>query len=53
MKCSFCKAKTEKIEKGWGRAKLVFDGKKVELIFCPKHRKEAEAKLDTVLLAND
>lgn len=52
MECSFCKAKTEKIEKGWGRAKLVVGDKRVELIFCSKHRKEAEAKLD-VLLAND
>ena len=48
MQCSFCKAKTEKIKEGWGRAKLAVGDKKVDIVFCPKHRMEAEAKLDVV-----
>lgn len=48
MKCSFCEAVTKEIKGGWGRTKLVVGDKKVDVIFCPKHRKEAEAKLDAV-----
>ena len=52
IQCLFCEAmieNTEKLPEGWGRAKLVVGGKeKVNITFCPKHRKEAEEKLDLI-----
>ena len=52
IKCSFCEAiieNTEKLPEGWGRAKLVVgDEEKVNITFCPEHRKEAEEKLDLI-----
>jgi hypothetical protein len=44
--CSFCPARTDRIRNGWGHAKLVTPGGMVEVTFCPKHRNEAEDKLD-------
>jgi len=46
--CSFCEARVygQKLPSGWGHAKLVVGGKTTEVTFCPKHRKEAEKKLD-------
>jgi len=44
--CSFCPAKSNKIKNGWGYAKLTTPIGLVEVTFCPKHRKEAEAKLN-------
>ena len=50
IQCSFCEAIIENVEKlpeGWGRAKLSLNDKEVvNITFCPKHRKEAEKKLD-------
>lgn len=46
--CSFCQAKTDRIEDGWGYAKLQTPSGNTEVTFCPKHRKEAEAKLDVI-----
>lgn len=45
-KCSFCPAQSNEIKKGWGYAKLTTPNGLVEVTFCPKHRKEAEEKLD-------
>lgn len=48
--CSFCKNVTNtyegKLPAGWGYAKLSVGNKVTEVTFCPKHRKEAERKLD-------
>ena len=45
--CSFCQDNTDKIDFGWGYAKLVTPSYGViEVTFCPKHRLEAEEKLD-------
>ena len=47
--CSFCEAKVPdsvKLPYGWGHAKLSVGSKITEVTFCPKHRKEAEKKLD-------
>lgn len=50
IKCDFCEALRENKQgytHGWGHAKLQFgDNPPVEVTFCPKHRKEAEEKLD-------
>ena len=52
-KCSFCKAKTErqadgKLPDGWGLAKGTVQGQSFDITFCPKHRGEAEGKLDLI-----
>jgi hypothetical protein len=47
-KCSFCPAETDRIISGWGYVELETPGGKVGVTFCPKHRKEAEEKLDIV-----
>ena len=47
--CTFCEAKVPdcmKLPDGWGRAKLSVGKEVTEVTFCPKHRKEAEARLD-------
>lgn len=45
-KCSFCPAQSNTIKNGWGYAKLTTPSDEVEVTFCPKHRNEAEEKLD-------
>ena len=48
-KCTFCEAKVPdgmKLPDGWGHAKLSVGEEITEVAFCPKHRKEAEKKLD-------
>ena len=50
--CTFCEAKVPdcmKLPGGWGRAKLSVGKEVTEVTFCPKHRKEAEEKLDLAL----
>ena len=48
--CSFCdeKSNSDKLPEGWGRAKGKVEAKKFDITFCPKHRKEAEKKLDLI-----
>jgi len=46
FKCSFCPLGTNSIKAGWGYAKLSTPTGTTEVTFCPKHRKEAEVKLD-------
>ena len=50
-KCNFCVAEVERdkwgnLPEGWGKARLETDDKEIEVTFCPKHREEAEHKLD-------
>jgi len=56
IKCDFCEALRENekgYSDGWGHVKLQFDSNPpVEVTFCPKHRKEAEKKLDIAFSAN-
>ncbi|MBA7654778.1 hypothetical protein ES703_62671 [subsurface metagenome] len=52
-KCSFCEEKTDrdsggKLPDGWGKAKGNVSGESFDITFCPKHRKEAEEKLDII-----
>ncbi len=50
-KCSFCEAKAPdnvKLPDGWGHAKGNVLEQKFDITFCPKHRKEAEEKLDLI-----
>jgi hypothetical protein len=50
-KCDFCDAQVPdsmKLPSGWGRARLTVGKQTTEVTFCPKHRKEAEKKLDLV-----
>ena len=47
--CDFCEAKVPdsvKLPEGWGRAKFSVGENVTKVTFCPKHRKEAEEKLD-------
>jgi len=51
-KCSFCEAKVPdsvKLPEGWGTARGKVFGVEFDIAFCPKHRKEAEDKLDLIL----
>lgn len=52
-KCSFCEETTDrtsdgKLPDGWGKAKGNVLDESFDITFCPKHRKEAEGKLDII-----
>ena len=49
--CSFCEEIEGKLPEGWGRAKGNVFGESFDITFCPKHRKEAEEKLDVIFKA--
>ena len=50
IKCSFCETKInlESLPEGWGKAKGEVGNNEFDIVFCPKHRKEAEKKLDLI-----
>lgn len=53
IKCSFCDLKTQrtpddKLTEGWGLAKGTVLGRSFDIVFCPNHRSQAEAKLDLI-----